>query len=119
MSKQVIVLVELTIAGNKISEVRDMLPAIIEKVKHTEPGTGSYQWYINESEARCYILEEFDDAGAWLAHLTNVEESLPALFALAPLTRWEAFGHVPGDIREKVQAMGAVLHEPLAGFNRR
>jgi quinol monooxygenase YgiN len=118
MSKQVNVLVELTIAGNKISEVRAMLPAIIEKVKHGEPRTCSYQFYINEAEARCYILEEFDDAGAWLAHLTNIEASLPALFAIAPLTRWEAFGHVPEEIKEKVEALGAVLHEPLAGFRR-
>ncbi len=118
MSKQVKVLVELTIAGNKTSEVRAMLPAIIEKVKHAEPGTSSYQWYINEAEARCYILEEFDNAGAWLAHLNNVEDSLPALFAIAPLTRWEAFGHVPGEIKDKVEALGAILHEPLAGFRR-
>ncbi len=118
MSQQVKVLVELTIAGNKISEVRAMLPPIIEKVKHGEPGTGSYQWYINEEEARCYILEEFDDAGAWLVHLAHMEELLPALFAIAPLTRWEVFGHIPGEVKEKIQPLGVVLHEPLAGFKR-
>lgn len=118
MSRQLKVLVELTIAGNKISEVRAMLPAIMEKVKHGEPGTSNYQWYINEDNAKCYVMEEYDNAEAWLAHLTNLEDLLPALFAIAPLTRWEVFGHMPEGGKEKIQPSGAVLHEPLAGFKR-
>lgn len=118
MSKQLKVLVELTIAGKRVPDVKAQMPAIIEKVKHHEPGMLSYEWYIDEAEGKCYIIEEFRDAAAWLAHLENMEDTLPALFAIAPLTRWEAFGTVPQEVKEVVLPLGAVLHTCLAGFKR-
>lgn len=118
MEKQIQVQVELTIADGKVEELQSQMPAIIEKVKANEPDIAGYQWYLSGDQTKCYIMEWFNNPQAWLTHLSNVGPALPALFAIAPITRFEAFGDIPEEIETAVKPLGAVIHRYLSGFIR-
>jgi quinol monooxygenase YgiN len=118
MSLEITELMELTIAGDNKPAVHAMLAPIITKVKHNETGILNYQWYMSEEEGKCYSIAEFENAEAWLAHHTGLEQLIPSLFSIAPLTRWEAFGHVPPEVSEIMEPLGVVIRQPMAGFKK-
>jgi len=118
MEKQIQVQVELTITPGKVEELRSQMLTIIENVKANEPDITGYQWYLNEDQSKCYIMEWFNNPQAWLTHLSNAQPVLPALFAIAPITRFEAFGDIPEEVAAAVKPLGAVIHKYLSGFIR-
>ena len=118
MEKQIQVRVELTIADDKIEELMSQMPSIIERVERNEPDIIGYQWYLSENDTKCYIIEWFKNPQAWLTHLSNVEPTLPALFAIAPITLFEAFGDIPKEVEDIVKPLGAVIYKRLSGFIR-
>lgn len=124
MEKQIQVTVELSIVAGKTSEVKQQIPALVQMVKMTESECISYEWFLNEKKNKCYILEGFSNSEALLAHLINVGPSLPALFANAPITRWEIFGDLSDEVREAILPIGAAnnivpfISKSVAGFNR-
>ncbi|CAN5404567.1 hypothetical protein BH23BAC1_BH23BAC1_29460 [soil metagenome] len=118
MEKHIQVLVELTIAEGKIDEVKSQMPSIIERVKSNEPDMIGYQWYLNEDESKCHVIEWLKNPQAWLTHLSNVEHSVPALFAIAPITRLEFFGDIPKEVEDAAKPFGAIINKYLSGFIR-
>jgi quinol monooxygenase YgiN len=118
MEKQIQVRVELTVINGKADELKAQIPAIIELVKANELDIIAYQWYLSDDQTKCFILERFTNPQAWLIHLTNVEPALPALFAVAPLTRFEAFGDIPREVEDAVKPLGAVIYRNMGGFIR-
>ena len=124
MEKQIQVTVELSIVAGKTNEVKQQIPTLVQMVKMTESECISYEWFLNEEKNKCYILEGFSNSEALLAHLINVGPSLPALFANAPITRWEIFGDLSDEVREAILPIGAAnnivpfISKSVAGFNR-
>ena len=116
MDKQIQVKVELTVADGKVEELKLQMPAIIDRVRKNEPDIIGYQWYLSEDGTKCYIIEWFKNPQAWLTHLSNVEPTLPALFAIAPITRFEAFGDIPNEIADIVKPLGAIIYKRFSGF---
>ena len=124
METQLQVLVELTIAEGKVEEFKTQMPPIIEKVMANEPDMLGYQWYLNQDQKKCYIIEWLKNSEAWLTHVSNVESMLPPLFAIAPITRCEFFGNVSEAVEEAIVTISArfnldiINHKYLAGFIR-
>jgi len=118
MKQPIQVQVELTIAEGKVSELRAQMLTIIENVKANEPDITGYQWYLSDDQTKCYIMEWFNHPQAWLTHLANAQPALPALFAIAPITRFEAFGDIPEEVEAVVKPLGAVIHRYMSGFIR-
>jgi quinol monooxygenase YgiN len=118
MEKQIQVLVELTISEGKVDEFKTQMPAIIERVKKNEPDMIGYQWYLSDDQTKCYVIEWLKNSQAWLIHLSNVEQIVPALFAIAPITRLEVFGDISKDVEDAFRPFGAVIYKHLSGFIR-
>ena len=118
MEEQIQVLVELTIADGKIEEFKSQMPAIIARVKKNEPDMIGYQWYLSDDQTKCYVIEWLKNSQAWLIHLSNVEQIVPALFAIAPITRLEVFGDISKDVEDALKPFGALIYKHLSGFIR-
>lgn len=124
METPIQVLVELTIEEGKAGDFKMQMPAIIEKVMTNEPGMLGYQWYLNQDQSKCYVIEWVKDSEAWLAHASNVGSMLPALFIIAPITRCEFFGSISATAEEVIKSALAsfnveyVKYNYLAGFAR-
>ena len=125
MERPIQVLVELTIEEGKAEDFKIQMPPIIEKVMADEPGMLGYQWYLNKDQNKCYVIEWVKDSEAWLAHASNVGSMLPALFAIAPITRCEFFGDITANVEEVIKSALAsfnveyVNYGYLAGFTRK
>ncbi|MFT5143117.1 MAG: quinol monooxygenase YgiN [Rhodothermales bacterium] len=117
MSK-VFYLVEFTIESGKVNEFRELAKGFIGEVQASEAGTLGYQWYLAEDDSRCLIQETFESSEALLTHLGNVGPKLPALLAIAPLSRLEVFGPVSDDARGALATLGAIHFSHVAGFDR-
>jgi hypothetical protein len=56
--------------------------------------------------------------------LINAGPTLPALFANAPITRWEIFGDLSDEVRKAILPIGAAnniapfISKSVTGFNR-
>ncbi len=115
---QVSYLVEFTINDGQLDAFKDKVKSLSASVKESEPGTVGYRWCMGEDNAHCLVHESFESSDAFLFHLQNTGPSLPALLALAPITRCEVFGSVSDEAREALATLGAKHFPDYAGFTR-
>lgn len=111
-------LFELTIQEGKTEEFKQQAAGYTEAVRAGEPGTLEYRWWLAEDGSRCLLKETFTSSEALLTHLENVGPSLPALLAIAPITRFEVFGELSADARTALDELGAKYFTHLVGFDR-
>ena len=67
------------IKDGKLEEFKQLIPVFISTVKEQDPGTLTYDWYLNEDSMECVVLETYTDSPAVLAHAGNVGEHLQKL----------------------------------------
>ncbi|MEY3212652.1 MAG: hypothetical protein RIT28_3133 [Pseudomonadota bacterium] len=60
-------------------------------VRAHDHGTLRYDWYFNEDQSVCVLIEAYESSEATLAHLGVVAPHLGALFALCDV-QFEVFG---------------------------
>jgi quinol monooxygenase YgiN len=82
-----------------ISRYKELSTEAIAKTEG-EPGVLQYEWYLDEENGECVILETYKDSDAVQAHLMNVGEILPQLIELG-----EMQVEVLGDIDEQLKAL--------------
>lgn len=111
-------LLQLNIADGKLDEFKTMADGYIAATRDKEPTTLTYQWYVSEDGKTALIHEAFTDSAALLAHLGNVGPTLPALLAIAPITRFEVMGTASDAARAALADLGAVHHPHHNGFQR-
>lgn len=110
--------VELTINEGQLDAFKKQAEGYIASVQAKEPETLTYQWYIAEDGTRCILHERFTSSEALLAHLANVGPSLPELFAIAPITRFEVLGSASDEVRAALADFGTVHFPSIGGFDR-
>jgi hypothetical protein len=88
----------------------------------TGSGTSSHEHILSartaERLSKCLVLESFTDSDALLQHLANIGPSLPDLFAVAELTRFEVLGTPSDEAREALDGLNASYYPHLTGFQR-
>ena len=50
-----------------------------------DPGTQSYEWYLNANRTECLVLEVYQDSNALLAHVGNLGDLLGRLMTVSDL----------------------------------
>lgn len=88
----------------KISEFKAGADRCIALTKN-EKGAMLYDWFIDEENLECTVVETYKDSGATLIHAGNVNEELGKLMEIADFS-----GEVFGNANEELQ-------QALAGMN--
>ena len=103
-------------AGN-LDAARALLPEFVAKTA-TEEKVLYYEFTINGDEVFC--REAYADAGAALAHLTNVGALLDRMLALADLTRLEIHGPAAelARLKEPLEKLNPAWFAYECGLNR-
>ena len=109
---------ELSIDTGKLDECKKMVNELIERVKANEPNTLSYEWFFNEDESKCYLLEWYKDSEALQAHLENVGVLLGPLLEIAPLTELMIYGDPSDELRQAIEPFGAKFYKSWHGVTR-
>ena len=61
-------------------------------ITKSEPGVLQYDWFFDDKETVCVVLETYQDSEALLAHIANVAEPLGRLVELGGSCELEMFG---------------------------
>ena len=80
-----------------------------------DPGTQSYEWYLNADRTECVVLEVYDDSNAVLAHLANLGDLFGQLMTVSDLTI-EVFGDPSPELRQVGASVGAKIYGYLQGL---
>jgi len=111
-------LLELAIKDGQLQAFKEIARGLIKTVQDGEPGTLTYQWRIGEDGKACLLHDVYKDSEALLTHLGNVGPSLPELFAIAPITRFDVLGPASNDVRAALADFSPNYFPDFAGFDR-
>src|ERR1700736_980540 len=90
----------LKVKPDKLDAFQKTVTRLVSMTRAKDPGTLTYDWFIDEKSNRSLVLEEYRSGDCLLAHIRNVGDSgLAANFALAAeLERIEVCGDITPEI---------------------
>lgn len=118
MNNKVQYTVEFTLQDGQQAAAKKIVDEMIALVEATEQGALNYQWYFNESETRCYCMEQYINSKAMLLHLENVGLLLGEMLKISSVTRLEIFGALSEEAHAAAASFGASFYTSYDGFTR-
>jgi quinol monooxygenase YgiN len=93
---------------------------MIKVVEVNEPDAINYEYYLNNAETSCVIIEAYKNSEAVLAHLKGVASQtiLPKIFNISRITRFDVYGDPSKELQKVLTTFGVQLYRLFAGFNR-
>ena len=70
----------LKIHPGKLEEFKRLVAKCMESVRTRDTGTLQYDWFFSSDYSECLIYERYRDSEAFLEHITNLGETMAALF---------------------------------------
>ena len=118
MNSEVWLIAEFTIKEGKIDAFKDVANMFITAVQVNEPGALTYQFYFNNKQTKCLVMEQYCDSKAVLTHLRNVGALVMKLLDTAQLTRGEIYGNASKELRVAATPFGVKFFQHWDGFVR-
>ncbi len=103
------------IKKGKLEEFKQLIPVFISTVKEKDPGTLSYDWYLNQTSMECVVLETYTDSQAVLAHAGNVGELLGKVLEVADLSI-ELYGNTSEELRNAIEGLNPKIYPFFSGL---
>ena len=94
----------MRIHEGKLEEFKKLAEQSIKVVGEKEPDTFIFNWYLNDQETECTVLECFKDSDAMLAHLGNVAHMIQPILEVSDVVQVELHGEPS---KELIDAFGA------------
>jgi quinol monooxygenase YgiN len=79
------------IATTDLAEFKEVAAEALA-IARTEEGVLQYDWFFDEAQTVCVVLETYHDSEALLAHIANVNEAFGRLIELGGGCEVEMFG---------------------------
>jgi len=119
MSKQVYLIVSLTIHEGKLDAFQAIAREMVEATKK-EPGALGYEWYLSGDGKRCELIETYADANAVVAHFAGpaVQVGVPKMLAVADVSSFDVYGDPGPKAREILAGFGAEIFSYWHGLGR-
>ena len=118
MTDRIRMVAEFTVKPENLAAFKRLVGQLVDLVTRNEPGALSYEWFFNDDESVCTILEVYKDVQAVNAHMADVGPTLNEIMAVAPMTMLKVFGAVPDEMKPVVASMGGTVHTPFTGITR-
>ena len=103
------------IKEGKLEEFKQLIPQFISTVKEKDPGTITYDWYLNEERMECGVLEVYADSDAVLAHAANVGGLLQRSFEFGDLML-DVYGNPSDELIKAIEGIGATIYPYFSGL---
>lgn len=72
--------VRIKIHDGMLEAFKKKVSECILRVKDKDSGTIQYDWFLSNDKRECEIRETYESSKAFLAHLSNVSDTLETLF---------------------------------------
>lgn len=96
----------------KFEEFKALAAECMRLVRERDSGTLQYDWFLNEAQTECVVLENYKDSGAILEHVANLGATLDAIFALGDWT-FEVFGAPSAELAAAAADLGLKIYSPF------
>ena len=103
------------IKEGKLEDFKELIPHFISTVKEKDPGTLTYEWYLEEANMECTVLEMYSDSQAVMAHAGNVGELLGKSLEIADLSL-EIYGDPGEELRNALDGMAPKIYHFYKGL---
>ena len=100
------IIARFKIQESKLGEFKAGSEKCIELTKN-EPGAELYDWFIDEENLLCTVVETYKDSDATMAHVGNVNDALAKLLAISDFSG-EVFGNASDELRGALAQMNIV-----------
>ena len=101
--KKIHVIARFKIQPNNLEIFKQGVQKCIDFTK-TEPGAELYDWFIDEKNLTCTVVETYKDSQATLFHAGNVQQALSELMQIAEFSG-EVFGNASDELKEALAGM--------------
>lgn len=100
------IIARFKIPQGKLGVFRDGAKKCLELTK-AEPGAELYDWFIDEQNGECTVIETYQDSNAALFHAGNVQQGLSELMQIAEFSG-EVFGNASEELKAALAGMSIV-----------
>lgn len=76
------IVVTMKIHDGKLEEFKKIATACMATSRAKDVGTLQYDWFLNEDETVCTVIERYKDSDALLAHIGNLGDLLGQLVTI-------------------------------------
>ena len=118
MSSSVVTDFQVSIKEGKIEDFKSIVNAMIEINDVNEPNTLGYEYYINEDDTECHLVETFKNSDAFMVHFGNVGQLFDTLFESATMTRAKIYGNPSAELQQALDPLGVEYFAHLNGIER-
>jgi quinol monooxygenase YgiN len=114
---RITMLVTLDVGRGNAGLFKTLSKELTEIVESNEPSTIGYEWFLDDAEETCVLVESYPNSESLLLHLNNVDKLGPILEA-APLSQLLVLGSVSKKASEILTDLGAKIIPLHTGFQR-
>ena len=100
------------IHAGKIEEFKSVAVQCMQKTREQDSGTLQYDWFFNDAQTECVVLERYKDSKALMEHISNLGAAVGAIFALADWTI-EIFGKPAPELVQAAAALKPRVYYPF------
>ncbi len=115
---RITMLVTLDVGRGDTELFKRLSKELAEAVESNEPSTIGYEWFLDEAEETCILVESYPNSESLLLHLDNVGAKLGPILEAAPLSQLLVLGSVSQKASEVLAGFGAKIIPLYAGFQR-
>jgi quinol monooxygenase YgiN len=111
---------ELAIVSSKITECKKLVQEMVKVVEANEPDAINYEYYLNDAETSCVVIEAYKNSEAALAHLKGLASQtiLPKIFNISRIVRFDVYGDPSEELQKVLTTFSVQLYKLFAGFSR-
>ena len=110
--KSIQVIARAAIHNGKLEQFKMLAAQCIQSVREKDSGTLHYDWFLNDAQTECVVLEKYRDSEAVLEHIANLGPALGALLSVGDWT-FEVYGSPSPEL---VQAAAGLHPKVYAAF---
>jgi quinol monooxygenase YgiN len=112
---------EFTIEEGKREDFKKLIQEMARAVHDTEPGTITYQFYLNNKDnTKCIVHETYANSDAAFTHMNGIASKiiLPKIFDIAKINRFDAYGIPSEELQKVLISFGSEIYNLFAGYSR-
>ena len=106
------VVARLKIHKGKFDEFKALAAECRRIVKEKDQGTLQYDWFFNEDQHECVVLERYQDSNALLDHMGNLGETLGQLLSTGDFSA-EVFGTPSTELLNASEGLDVIVFDEL------
>lgn len=118
MSEAVSWLLELAVKPGQLESLRELVEEMVESTRG-EPGTLSYEWFVDDAGEVVHIYERYVDSAAAIAHGETFAERFAERFgACVEVKTFNLYGDPSAELKDGLSVFSPNCLGWLGGFTR-